>query len=707
MATLQTIRTKMGLLVAIIIGLSLAAFILGDMFQGGTSIFQGNRLKIGEINGETIQYPEFQQQVERLGDIYRMNTQQNQLDEQTWVQVREQTWQNIVREQVMNDVYERLGINVSSAELFDMLQGSNLHPIIQQLFRNPNTGQVERAAVVQFIRNLETGVAPEQRQYWLYLEDQIVEERIHSKYSNLVAKGLYVTGLEAEKSLNGRNRQVNFNYIALNTNTIADSLVTVTEKEMRDYYNRNQETYRQEKSRRIEYITFAVTPSKQDFEQAESWINNIISDFANANDNVAFVNSNSDESFNDRWYNREELPEDIGTWIFETNAQVNDVFGPYFENDAYKLSKLHASAMMPDSVQARHILLPVSTQQELVAQQALADSLKKAIEGGSNFATLATQYSTDQGSAAQGGDLGWFYRGQMVKPFEDAAFNNKVNQVSIVTTQFGVHIVQTTARGRESRQVQVATLVRNVSPSTQTYQNVYARASEFAGKNYTRENFDKAAAEQKLEKRSATIRENDYQVAGLENSRPLVRAAYNTKPSNLIQDSQGSTIFDLGDNFVIATVVSATDEGIASFESVKARVELAVLNQKKNQLLAERARTALQGKNNLESVASELRATVREAGNINFNSVQIPGIGMEPRVVGTVTNLQPNQISQPITGNNGVYIVEVIDVEEGTGNGVDNERMRLAQNLNFRASQQAYTAHREKADIEDQRSKFY
>ena len=200
MATLQTIRTKAGVLVAVVIGISLAAFILGDMFQSGGSLFQKNRLEIGEINGKSIQYPEFQRKAEELGEIFKMNMQQNQLDEDNWVQVREQTWQNIVRHEVMSDVYDDLGIDVSSEELFDMLQGNNLHPIVQQLFRNPNTGQVDRGAVVRFLQNLDTGVAPEQRQYWLYLEDQILQDRIHSKYNTLVGKGLYATNHEAEKS---------------------------------------------------------------------------------------------------------------------------------------------------------------------------------------------------------------------------------------------------------------------------------------------------------------------------------------------------------------------------------------------------------------------------------------------------------------------------------------------------------------------------
>jgi peptidyl-prolyl cis-trans isomerase D len=707
MATLQTIRTKAGLLVAIVIGLSLAAFILGDMFQGGSSLFQRNRLEVGEIDGESVQYPQFQQEVEKLGNIYRMNNQQNQLDEQTWIQVREQTWQNMVREQVMGDVYENLGIAVSSEELFDMVQGANLHPIIQQIFRNPNTGQVDRGSIIQFLKNLETGVAPEQRQYWLYLEEQIVDERIQSKYNNLVGKGLYVTTREAEQSLNSSNKQVSFDYIVLRHNSVADSQVVVTDKELRTYYEENKDNYTQEKQRRIEYITFPVEPSPQDFDQTEKWINGIVSDFASATDNIAFINSNSDEGFDDTWYKKEDLPEDIGIWIFETGAEVNDIFGPYFESDAYHLAKLHASEMMPDSVEARHILLPVNSQEELIFQQALADSLKTAIEDGSDFAEIARVYSSDEGSAIQGGDLGWFGRGQMVKPFEDAAFNNEINEVTIVQSQFGIHIVQTTDRGEESRQVQVAFLIRNVTPSTKTYQDVYAKASEFAGKNINKEDFDAAAEAQGLEKRSAQVKETDTEIPGLPQSRPVIRSAYESEVGDVIADSQGSTIFDLGENFVIATLVSATEEGTASFESVKTRVELAVMKEKKGEFLVKKMKEAMDGKTDMTAIASALNTSVENAADINFNSFQIPGIGMEPKVIGTATTLESDEMDGPVEGNNGVFIVKVTSVTQGDNEDLESEKMRLTQNQAFRAVSQAFNVHRENAEIEDQRAKFY
>lgn len=708
MATLEKIRTKAGLLVAIVIGISLAAFVLGDMLKSSSSMFRRNQMEIGEIGGESVQYAEFQKKLEELGDIYKQNTQQTQLDENSWVQVREQAWQSFVRKIVMVDVYKELGIEISSDELFDMIQGANLHPIIKQLFRNQTTGQVDRGAVVRFLKNLDNGgVAPEQRNYWLYLEKQIVEEREQSKYSNMIGKGLYVTNEEAHKSVVAKNKKINFDYIYLSYSSIADSQVVVTENDLKTYFNANQDNYKQHKLRKIEYITYPVIPSSADFAEGENWINDIKSDFADATDNIQFVNSNSDQGFANVWSKKEDLPANVGNWIFDEGAKVNAVFGPYFENGTYTLAKLHAIKMMPDSVEARHILLTVTTQEEMISKRALADSLKTLIEGGSDFAKLATQYSTDKGSAVAGGSLGWFKRGQMVKSFEDVAFNNAKNEVTVVVSQFGIHIVQTTKRGVETRQVQVVNLIRKVEPSTRTYQDIYSQASKFAGKNSTAEDFEAAVIEQKLSKRVISVHENDRQIVGLENARTLIRAAYKAEEGDIIINSQESPIFELGDNFVIAVLSKVTEEGIATLDDVRARVELNVMKDKKAVLLMEKAGVALAGKTNLEVIASELGSTVKNAVGIDFNAFSIPGLGVEPAVIGTVTNLEVDNISGAISGNNGVYIVKVTSVDEGTEEDVANEQLRLAQNLSFRANSQAFEAHRNSVEIVDKRAKFY
>ncbi|QIA09815.1 peptidylprolyl isomerase [Draconibacterium halophilum] len=707
MATLQNIRTKAGLLVAIVIGLSLAAFILGDLLQGGSSMFQRNRLEVGVIDGESIQYPEFQQEVEELGEIFKQNYGQSQLDDNTWAQVRDQAWQRKIAEIVMGETYEDLGIEVSSDELFDMLQGSNPHQIVRQIFSNPETGQFDRNAVVSFLKNLETGmVAPDQRAYWLNIEQQIVEERTQGKYTNMVAQGLYVTGDQAEASATAGSKSVNFDYIALPHSSVADEDITITDKDLRDYYNANKEDYESEASRRIEYITYPVEPSEKDFAEAEEWINDIKADFEETDNTIQFVDTNSDIAFVDEWNKKDDLPEAIGTWIFDEGAEVGAVYGPYKESETFTLAKLYKSEMMPDSVEARHILLQYNTQAEAFAAQQLADSLKTMIENGADFAELARTNSADQGSAINGGELGWFQRGQMVKPFENAAFNNTTDSVTVVASQFGIHLIQTTDRGDLSRQVQVAYLTRIVVPSTRTYQNVYSKASQFAGENTTSEAFNAAVSEQGLTKRVANVGENDRAIVGLESARPLIRAAYEAKVNDILTNNQDSRIFELGDNFVIAVLASATEEGIAPFDNVKARVELAVTKEKKAELLIEKAATALNENADLAGAAA-LDTDVQNAGPVNFNSFSVPGMGVEPAVIGTVTTLEVDEVSEPIAGNNGVYVVMPTSVNEGVGVDVAAEKMRLAQTNTYRVGAEVFNVHRNSVEIEDKRAKFY
>ena len=707
MATLQTIRNRAGILVAIVIGLALFAFILGDLSRTGQSLFRKNRLEVGTINGESVQYPDFQKQVEQLTEIYKMNTGNGQIDENTMVQIREQVWQSIIRDNVMGKVYKKLGLTVSSQELFDMLQGTNIHPTIQQIFQNPNTGQVDRSAIIRFLKNLQTGVPQEQRNYWYYLEKQIQDDRIQNKYANLISKGLYITNEEAQSALTGNNKQVNFDYVSLLVSDVSDSLVKCTEKDIKDYYESHLSEFKQEKSRKIEYITFKVNPSQQDFTDASKWIESIKPDFEKAEDNIQFVSTNSDESFDDTWHKKETLPQNIGTWIFDQDTKVNAVLGPYFEGNAYKIAKVNKIEMMPDSVQARHILLKVNTAEEMQKVQKMADSLKSVIEKGGDFATLARLYSTDTGSAQKGGDVGWFKRKAMVKPFEETAFNNKEGEVNVVASQFGIHIVQTTKRGGLSKQVQVAYLIRKVEPSTKTYQEVYGQASKFAGENPTGAKFLAAVTKQNIDKKSAVVLENDINIAGLTNARPLVRAAYEADKGDLLLTTQGSPIFELGDSFVLGLLTDATEAGNSSIAASRSRIEIAVLKEKKKDLLLNKAKEAMNGKSTLSEIAQALRTDVKNVTNINFNSFSIPNVGLEPALVGAVTSAEAQKMVGPVKGNNGVFIAMVTSVNEAAATDINSEKNRLAQTLSYRAAYQAYDTQKKAAEVVDKRSKFY
>ena len=702
MATLQNIRDRGSLMIAIVIGLALGAFILGDMLNSGSNLMKPSQMEIAEIDGESIQYPDFQKKVEELSEVYKMSSPQAQIDENTWEQIREQVWQAYLHENILGKATEKLGIAVSSEELFDLVQGNTPHPIIQQLFTNQATGQVDKSALIQFLKSLETNATPEQKSFWLYLENQIVQDRLQTKYSNLVSKGLYVTTDEAKKSLESKNKNANIQYVVLNYSSIADAAVSVSDEELKAYYNKHKDEYKQENTRNIEYVTFEVLPSEADKAATQKWLTDSKAEFSTVTDNEQYINANSDIRFDPTFAKKEELSPTIADWAF--SAQPGDFYGPYLENGEYRLAKIDQFKMLPDSVQASHILINPQTVGSVERAQAMVDSLKRNIELGGNFAEVALKYSEDSGSKLKGGDLGWFKRKQMVPEFEEAAFMGEVNKLSIVATQFGFHIIKTTKKGKEANQVRVAILSKKVVPSTETYQRVYSEASKFASENQTLEAFNKSVVDQKLDKKIAVLKENDREVTGLEYSRQLVRAAFSAEQGKLLVNNEGSTIFEFGNKFVVGALTKSTEAGESTFEEAKIRVDLVVRKEKKAQMLADKLKNA---GTDLASVASKLSTEVKEASGVNFTSYSIAAIGFEPALIGTVCSLPEGKVSEPIEGNNGVYLAKVTSFTTSADTDLKGEKSRIAQTLGFRAGSQVFESLRKVAQIEDKRSKFY
>ena len=705
MATLQNIRNRGGLLVAIVIGLALGAFILGDMLNSGSKLMTPSKMKIAEIDGESVQYPDFQRKVEELSEVYKMNTQKTTIDETTWEQIREQVWQGYLQENIIGKATEKLGIGVTPDELFDLVQGNNPHPIIQQLFKNPKTGAVDKSVIIQFLKSLETTATAQQKSYWLYIESQIKLDRLRTKYNSLVSKGLYTTSEEAKKSLEAKDKSVNFKYIVLNYSTVPDAAVNVSDNELKEYYDKHKDEYKQEKTRKIEYINFEVLPSASDIAATQKWLIDIKPEFASVTDNKQFVSVNSDIAYDPGFYKKEELSPAIANWAF--NAQPGDFYGPYLESNEYKLAKLDQFKMMPDSVQASHILINPQTVGSVEKAKAKIDSIKKLIENGADFAAMAKKFSEDQGSAAKGGELGWFKRKQMVPEFEEVAFTGEINKLNIAYTRFGYHLIKTTKKGKETNEVRIATLSRKIEPGTDTYQKVYSEVSKFASENQTAEAFNKAVVAQKLDKKLATLKENDRDVPGLESSRQLVKAAFSADLGKVLVNNENSTIFEFGNKFVIGVLTGATEEGNSTFDEAKVRVDLVVRKEKKAQMLAEKLKNAASGQSDLSGVASKLSTEVKDAAGVNFNSYSIPAIGAEPAVIGTVCYLPEGKISAPIEGNNGIYLARVTSVSISPDKDVKGEKKRLEQSMGYRAGSEVFESLKKIASITDRRAKFY
>jgi peptidyl-prolyl cis-trans isomerase D len=701
MATLEKIRNRAGIGITIFIGLALAAFVLGDAVQSGSSIMRGNEQVVAEIAGKSVDFKEFQQKIDDLSNIYKMNSGSTSLDQKTSDQIREQTWMSLVRNMTMKEIYANHGIDVTPNELFDLVQGENPHAIIQSLFRDQKTGAINRPALIQFLKYQQSNATGPERNYWLFVENQIVEERSFTKYNNLLIKGIYTTTEEAKNSLEGKNKKVNIDFVGKPYSSISDSTIKVTQGEVDKYYAANKEKYKQEANRDIEYVLFPVVASKSDEDKVIKWITDIKSEFAAVEDPAAYVNVNSDKQFDASFFKKSELPTTLAEFAF--NSKPGDIYGPYKEGQSWNICKVQKFEELPDSVNARHILISVANQADAAQAKNTADSLKRVISLGADFAELARKYSKDEGSAIKGGELGWFKRGVMVKPFDEASFFGKVNELQVVSTQFGYHLIQVTKRGNTAPNVQLATIVRNIEPSSQTYQQTYSQASKFAAENRDLKTFRASVTTQGLNKRLANVFEADKEIAGLENSRLLVRAAFKTETGEPVLSSEGTPIFELGNQFVVAMLSAIQEKGYSSVSTNKPTIELALRKEKK----AEQLKTTMAGKSDLASLASSLGTTVGQAADISFESYSITGIGVEPAVAGAASALENGAVSKPVAGANGVYVIKATAVNKGIDADIANEKYQSKMALGYRVSVQAFEALRESAEIVDKRAKFY
>jgi peptidyl-prolyl cis-trans isomerase D len=335
--------------------------------------------------------------------------------------------------------------------------------------------------------------------------------------------------------------------------------------------------------------------------------------------------------------------------------------------------------------------------------KAKADSIKNLIKGGQKFADLAMKFSTDQGSAVKGGDLGFFRQGAMVKPFNDACFNGKVGDMPIVESQFGVHLIEITGRGVESRKLMISTVDREVTPSTKTMQDIYAKASSFAGKNTNQESFDNAAKKDNLAKmQGANIDALAKQVSMLNNARTLVRWTFEAKKGDV------SKVIDLNNRYVVAILTSIKEKGISPLEAVRKQVEVDAIKAKKAEKFLAELNSKAGSASTIEQYAQALALPVDTAKDITLMAPYLPKSGRELEVVGTLSVTKAGKLVKPMKGENGVLVAQLINVTEATPITDFKQALQQAtQSYSGRVDYEMFEALKEKADIVDNRANFY
>lgn len=707
MAVIRKIRNYSGLLI-VVIGVGLAAFVLGD-FLGQGPVGQ-QQVDVGKVEGTSITYQQFEQRVNRQMENWAQQTGENRPGPEQTFQIRQQVWNEIVKEILLEEQFEDLGINVSSEELYNMIHGNDPHPTIVQSFTDPATGQYDPQQVIEFLQNFDR-LEPSVRQQWLQLEDFIKKDRREQKYHELISQGYLVPDPLAVMDYRNRNTQADIRFAFKAHRDIPDDDVQVSESELETVYENHKHRFETDALRDIKYAMLTVFPSEEDRENTLEEIEALKQDLQDVENVPPFVNSVSDERFDPTYHEQGALSPQIDPDIFD--ASVGDIFGPYEEDNAFKIAMLLDTQMRPDSMRASHILIAyqgsgAATEQTMRTPEeaeAKADSILGVVRNNpAAFPQLAVEESDDQSAQMTQGDLDWFQDGEMVPAFNEAAIETPVGQFTTVESDFGYHVIHVTDKSPLSEKVQVAEIVRYIEPGNRTYQDAYARISTFASELREGADFDTAAEEADLNVREAErVGTMDMRLPGIEQGRQIVQWAFDEDTDT----GDFSRIFELEDTFVVATLMNKQDEGIPSLDEVRDNIMAIAMEEKKQEMIADEMAQLMNGAS-VDDIAAQMDIEVQEATHITFTNRNIPGVGPEPKVIGALFANDDLTIKGPMKGNNGVFIVEVTRMEEAdVPEDLTNAKTPLQNAFRNRVPNQAFDAVKEKADIEDNRAMFF
>lgn len=712
MATLEKIRSKAGLLV-LVVGLALFAFIIGDFLNSGSTYFRQSQERVAKVDGEVIKIQDYQGRIDEMTEMYKMQSGQSSLPEEYMNQIRQSVFDAMVQEVVLDEATDKLGMQVGPEELFDMVQGENISPMIQQMqmFVNPQTGQFDKTALLNFLKtidddNIANYPADQQaqliqaRNFWLFWEKNIKRQRLEQKYTTLLSKAVSANVLDAKEAFNDVSENSDIVYAMQSYASIPDSTVDVSKSEIEKLYNQRKELYKQKEGKVIKYIAVDIRPSQEDYDKASADIESLKEEFKTSEKVADIVNENSEVPYMDAFFTENAFDPEMKQ--FATTAEVGAVYGPVFDNDKYRMFKLVDKTVAPDSVKVSHIML-ANTGDE-ARTTVLADSLMNVLKNGGDFAELAKQFSADQ-AAENGGELGWFTEITALRgvndDFKNAVFSTPVNNVVKVKSLYGTHLVKVTEKTNNVNKYKVADIDMTVSPSSKTYSNIYNELNQFISKNSDLAKLDDAAKEAGYNLISGVTVTADNQTLGsIKNSRPVIRWVFQNDKGKI------SEIFECDDKFVIAGVEGTLKEGYRSVASVTPALRAELAAQKKGEKIA----ADLKAKNltSIDAYADAMGSRVDSVKFINFGTRRIAGIGVEPKMNAMVSIAEVGQLSEPVIGNNGVYVFKVYDRNKDAKefNEADEIRTLDASNA-YRFGFQAIQSLVNKAEVEDNRVRFF
>ncbi len=697
MAALTTIRSK-GKLIAICVGGALLAFVLGDFINSGTTIFGASQTKVGEINGTSIDYMEFEANTKNRENFLEVIYNRS-LDSDMSEDVRDYCWEQAIRRNTIGEYANKQGLVVTDDEIINLVNAGAVTPMIREYYTNPQVGFYDPRLVSECIKS---GNARE-LYIWQNLENELRESRQYVKYLNMINAGMYITSADVEKEFADRTHLTDFKYVAVPYSDIKDEEVKVSDSDIKKVYEAKKlKLELAQELRDIAYVSFDIVPSIQDSTEALDIAKDIAAGLGEASvDEVGnYISSKSDIPYMEYFYGKDEIQdEDINNFVFSNEPGA--VYGPYVDGQYYTSARIIEKQMRPDSVKISMIAVAYSG--DTLAARNRVDSLMDVYNSGIDFGALALNNSDEQRSAQDSGNYGWVIeRTSFIPELKSACFETKKGDTKIVKAPNAYFIIKVTDRTAPLEKVSVGFAAVEIRPGNQTRQEAWGKASEFAGTYRKPADFEKAVAEKGLVRRIAPALKSDTkQVPGISGSRQLVRWAFNDDESKEV-----SKVYEFGDRYIVAALTAVHPAGIPSVADVKEDLTNDAMKAAKAEIIAAK----LNGVSSVEAAASAYGKTVQETRNVSFYQTQIPAIGDEPEVLAVAATLSQNQVSAPIKGKNAVYVIQATSVTPSQAIqpvNVDTDRKMMQMELRNRLSYQVPQAINKLAGVVDKRVKFF
>ena len=707
MAAIEKIRRHSGLLIAII-GLALLAFVLQDLFQSQGRNSSGP--KIAVVDGDEILVRDFEQLKDKALEQRRSSSSTGNLSSAETYSIYNNTLEEMIKNNIMTKEYEAAGIGVTNEELLDQMTGDHPHEWVVQSFSQG--GEFDKNQVSQYLQNLSS-LPAEYYDRWLDFENAVKDNRLETKFENLVKASYFLPTALAEKYYQNKNMKASADVIALRYTSIPDSTVVVTDADNKAFYEENKARFETDERRDIEYVVFDIKPSLEDRQEALKFIEELKPEFASKEDVVSFVNANSDKRYDSTWLSRKDVSELVEQFAFDGGNAVGAVYGPFEENEAFNLVRIVDMESRPDSLKASHILIgyngayasqdTISKEEAEAKANELLAQLKAAKNNDELFAEMAAQYNNDA-TKDKGGDLDWFTDGAMVPQFNQYVLDNPVGSLGVVETPFGYHVVKVTGKTQPQPKVRLAYMTHEINYSNKTYQNVFAEANKFVSQNRTYDQFNQAIEDQGLTKRTMPrMNKATYQIAGIENPREIVRWAFDEKTK---KGDVSNKVFELDNMFVVAALTGIVHEGYAPLEVIADQSKYQILNKKKGEMAVEKLKAC---GNDVNRMVNELGAESTTVSDITIESRVLGNFGVEADIVGTLLGMKEGEEVGPIAGNTSAFIIKNVRFTQPAATNDYSEivREKTSQFTNKVVGGNIYNALRNNAKIKDNRTEVY